>query len=86
VETTRITESYLQMRYGQGIQVEYVDLADAEAQAQFSAVGAVIEERNLPFPLVAINGDLRLAGSAAYYHVLPLVEQALAVEGVDGEA
>ena len=62
-----------------------LSLADAEAQARFSAVGAVIEERDLPYPLVAINGDLRLAGSASYYHVLPLVEQALVVEDVDGE-
>jgi hypothetical protein len=37
----------------------------------------VIEERDLPYPLVAINGQLRLAGTAQYYQVLPLVEELL---------
>ena len=37
-----------------------------------------IEEQSLPYPLVAVNGTLRLAGSAHYSHILPLVEEALA--------
>ncbi len=68
------------MRHGQAVQVEYVDLADPEAQAQFSELLAAIEERHLPYPLVAINDRLRLAGSAGYYQVLPLVEEAFEAE------
>jgi hypothetical protein len=37
----------------------------------------MIEERSLPYPLVALNGQLRLAGTAQYYQVLPLVEELL---------
>ena len=62
------------------MQVEYVDLADLGTRPQFSELLAVIKERNLPYPLVAINGQLRLAGTAQYYQVLPLVEEVLAVE------
>lgn len=65
------------MRYGETVQVEYVDMADAENQAQFSDVLAVVEDRDLPYPLVAIDGRLRAAGSAHYYRVLPYVEEAL---------
>ena len=67
------------MRYGEAVQVEYVDMADAENQAQFSEVLAVVEDRDLPYPLVAIDGRLRAAGSAHYYRVLPYVEEALEV-------
>jgi hypothetical protein len=54
-----------------------VDLADTDAQAQFSELLAVIEERGLPYPLVALNGQLKLAGTAQYYQILPLVEELL---------
>ncbi len=39
---------------------------------------AVIQEQGLPYPLVAVNNRVRIAGSADYYRILPLVEEALA--------
>ena len=80
METTRVTQYYLEMRYGSAVRVEYVDMADPENQAQFSELLAVVEDRDLPYPLVAVNGNLMAAGSAHYYRILPLVEQALQVE------
>ena len=74
------------MRYGDAVQVEYVDLADAEGQAQFADLLALVEDRDLPYPLVAINGHLRLAGTAHYYQVLPYVEEALQPEETMSEA
>jgi disulfide oxidoreductase YuzD len=68
------------MRYGETVQVEYVDLADPAAQVEYAHLTNAIEERSLPFPLVAINGRLRLAGTAAYYQIVPLVEEALSAE------
>jgi disulfide oxidoreductase YuzD len=68
------------MRHGEAVQVQYVDLADSAAQAEYAHVMEVIEQRSLPYPLVAIDGRLRLAGTAAYYQVLPLVEEALSPE------
>jgi disulfide oxidoreductase YuzD len=63
------------------VEVEYVDLADLENQAQFSDLVSMVKEQELPYPLVAVNGQLRLAGSAHYYRVLPLIEEALATNG-----
>jgi disulfide oxidoreductase YuzD len=80
LETTRITQYYLEMRYGSAVRVEYVDMADPQNQAQFPELVAVVEDRDLPYPLIAVNGDLRAAGSAHYHHLLPLVEHALGVE------
>ena len=80
METTHVTQYYLQMRYGSAVQVEYVDMADPESQAQFPELLAVVEEHDLPYPLIAVNGNLRAAGSAHYYRILPLVEKALEAE------
>ena len=63
------------MRHGSAVQVEYVDLADPEAQAAYPELMTVVKEHSLPYPLVVINGELKLAGSAHYFRVLPLVEE-----------
>jgi disulfide oxidoreductase YuzD len=60
--------------------VQYIDLTDPEAREQFPELLAVIEEQSLPYPLVAINGQLRLAGTAHYYRVIALVEEMLEAE------
>ena len=86
METTQVTEYYVKMRYGDSVQVEYIDMSEPENQVQFAEVFAVVEDRELPYPLIAINGRLRAAGSAQYYHVLPYIEEALAPEGVEQEA
>ena len=67
----------MQIRFGQAVQVEYVDLADPRMQIEYSDLVTTAEESNIPYPLVAINGQLRLAGSAHYYNVLPHVEEIL---------
>ena len=74
------------MRYGDAVQVEYVDMVDPENQTQFSELLAVIEDRELPYPLVAIDGQLRAAGSAQYYRIVPFVEQALEGKSVKQQA
>lgn len=55
-----------------------MDLADPENELKFAGVAAMAEEQNLAYPLVAVGGKLRLSGSAQYYHLLPLVQEALA--------
>ena len=77
METTRVTEYYLRMRYGGAVQVEYVDMGESKNQTEFPELVAVVEERDLPYPLVAIDGRLRAAGSAHFYRVLPYVEEVL---------
>jgi disulfide oxidoreductase YuzD len=57
--------------------MEYVDLADIDAQSQYSDLLNMAQEQNLPYPLVTVNGELSLTGSAHYYHILPLVEREL---------
>jgi disulfide oxidoreductase YuzD len=84
VETTRIMQFYVQRRYGDSVQVNYVDLGRAEAKEGFGELRLLIAEQNLPYPLVAVNGQLRLAGSADYYRVIALVEEALQADPAPG--
>lgn len=74
------------MRYGEAVQIDYLDMSDPDTQALFPEVLAVVEERSLPYPLVAIDGRLRAAGSAHYYRVLPYVEEALQPYRADPES
>ncbi len=72
-----MTEYYLQKQYGAAVQVEYVDISDPSAQARFPEQVAMAAERGLAFPLVLINGELVLVGSAHLFQVLPLVQEIL---------
>ncbi len=60
-----------------------MDCEHPEAKKQFAELLAPARDRNLPFPLVAVNGQLKLAGSAQYFHILPLVEEAMAANRQD---
>jgi disulfide oxidoreductase YuzD len=70
------------MVYGPRVQIEYIDLADTEAQSEYSELLELIKDRSLPYPLVAVNGQLRLAGSVDYHRVAPLLEEVLPQEAV----
>ncbi len=74
------------MRFGEAVQVEYIDMSEPKNQEEFSELIKVVADRDLPYPLLAINGHLRAAGSAHYYRVLPYVEELFASEGVEQEA
>lgn len=74
------------MQFGESVQLDYVDLAHPETGAEFEELLALIEEQSLPFPLVAINDELRLAGGVEYHRILPLVQQALEGEVAVPEA
>ena len=73
------------MRFGEAVKVDYVDLADPDRQAEFSDLVSTAEEANVPYPWVAINGQMRGAGSAHYYNVLPHVEEVMQKEGMVAE-
>ena len=59
------------------MQVEYLDMAEADTQTRFPEIVELAQEHHLPYPLVLINGELRVTGAVNYYQIAPLVEQAL---------
>ena len=70
------------MKFGDAVQVEYVDLTESENQEKYDGVVELVDQQNLAYPLVAVDGRLRIAGSAHYYRILPLIEEVLAPEPV----
>jgi len=70
------------MLHGSRVRVEYVDLSGPAGKAEYADVLERIDEQGLPYPLVAVGGRLRLAGSAHHSHVMPLIEEALASQPV----
>jgi disulfide oxidoreductase YuzD len=65
------------MRYGDQVEVEYWDLSQPAAQAQHPDMLADIQDRGLSYPVVTVEGEIRLTGSVHYYDVLPLVDAVL---------
>jgi len=65
--------------YGDTVQVEYLDVSEPAVQAEYADLISQAEEHCLPYPLVAIEGQVRLAGGAEYYRIMPLMEEVGAV-------
>jgi disulfide oxidoreductase YuzD len=65
--------------YGDTVRVEYLDVSEPATQAEYADLIRQAQEHRLPYPLVAIEGQVRLAGGAEYYRIMPLVEEAGAV-------
>ncbi len=65
--------------YGDAVQVEYLDVSEPAVQEEYADLISQAKEYHLPYPLVAIAGQVRLAGGAEYYRIMPLVEEAGAV-------
>ena len=57
--------------------MEYHDLGRLRERERFSHVVEMAREKGLYHPLVALNGEIVLAGGAEYYQLLPFVEEAL---------
>lgn len=70
------------MHFGESVQVDYVEMAGEDGRARYLELAAAAADRDLPYPLVTVDNQLRLAGTAHYYNVLPLVEEALEAETV----
>jgi disulfide oxidoreductase YuzD len=68
------------MRYGDQVEVAYWDLSQPAAQAQHPHILAAIQEQDLSYPVVMVEGEIRLTGSVHYHELVPLVEAVLGQE------
>jgi hypothetical protein len=62
------------------VTTEFLNLAVPEVRRQYATVVHAIERDSLPLPLVAINGEVKMAGGVDYYAIVSAVES-LAVAG-----
>jgi hypothetical protein len=56
------------------VATEFINLAVPEARQKYANVVAAIEKDNLPLPLVAIDGTVKMAGGVDYYSIVSAIE------------
>ncbi len=76
-EVVEVARRRLQERFGGGVTLSYLDLAGGEAAPGWPEA---IRERNLPVPLLLVNGHLRIAGQFDVRRVLDAVEAEMEIE------
>ena len=70
LEQIAVVTQQLKGKYGDEVEVEYIDLAELENDDIMEKIRA----QELPLPVVAINGVFRLAGGAGYRDIVELIE------------
>ena len=60
---------------------EFLNLAVPEVRQQYANVVKAIAKDNLPLPLVAINGEVKMAGGVDYYSIVSAIESLTAAGG-----
>jgi len=61
-------------RFGDNIQLEYIDLSSGTANHHTSEWSQVIRDRNLLVPLLLVNGELRISGQFDIRQLLDVIE------------
>ena len=73
-EAIEFAIEHLKKRYGDEVQIEYLDLAEPQARRHHPEVVEQIVGQHIPLPLVAINGVPRLSGIFEYRMIVDAIE------------
>jgi len=68
---------YLRQKFGDQVNTEFINLAASGNRDHYSSVVQAVKQHNLPLPIVAINGEVKVAGGVDYYAVARAVESIL---------
>jgi len=70
----RMAAEYLERIYGKAVQVEFIDLAAEPLPSSGVGLAEQAGDGGFVFPVVAINGTLRLAGVLDYGRIADAIE------------
>lgn len=70
-----IARQFLANLYGDEVEVEYYDAAQAETQERFAGILQEAEQKHLRYPLILINGNVRSAGGVDAYQLVFLADE-----------
>ena len=73
-ETLALAEQRIKDRFGDKIQLQYLDLSKVLPDHDIPVWNEVIKNKNLPFPLLLINGQLRISGLFDIRQLLDTIE------------
>ncbi len=73
-ETTALANQRIKERFGDKIQLEYLDLSKPVTNKETSEWSQVIQDKNLSLPLLLINGQPRISGQFDIRQLLDAIE------------
>ncbi len=69
----------LSIRFGDKVEVEYVDLAESANAERFPEMALLSQEATAKLPFVAVDGALRMLGGVEYRALVTAIEVLLEV-------
>ena len=60
--TVEFVTEHLNKLYGDSVKLEYLDLADPSTRSSHPDIVVMLADRDLPLPLLLVNGNLRISG------------------------
>ncbi len=75
-----MTKAYLQYFFGDQVTLDHYDMSIPDQYAQGKVWLEKVPEGYLFYPLVFVNEELRIVGSAEYYEILSAVREILREE------
>lgn len=73
-EATDLASQRIKDRFGEGIQLAYLDLAEVEDNHDILQWNEIIKNKNLSLPLLLLNGQPRISGPFDIRQLLDTVE------------
>lgn len=65
---------HLKQRYGDAVTVDYFDLANSAVRERFPEVARMIDAKEVPVPVVAIDGEVKMAGAVDFWHIADIID------------
>jgi len=75
-----MTRAYLQRYYEGRVEVEYFDMAESDQYEQRKALLEKVPAGDVYYPLVFIDGERKLSGSADPYQIVYALQSVMQVE------
>ncbi len=72
-----MTAQYLRQKYGDLVQVQYIDFANQENREKYASVLEEIKNKRLRFPVTEVDGQFIAEGYVDYWSIANVVEQKL---------
>ena len=80
-EAIILANQRIKERFGDGIELQYLDLSEATTNPDASVWNEKIKNRNLSLPLLLINGYLRISGEFDIRQLLDAIEAQVEIGG-----
>ncbi len=77
-----MTAQYLRHKYGDAVQVDYIDFATPRNREQYAEILKEIETRRLRFPVTAIDDAIISEGHVDYWTIATSIEEKLRQETI----